>query len=57
MTHALKSWYEALRRQHEERPDNTLVLDCGHQIFADPNWNEIALASAIREHYEKYHTE
>jgi len=58
----LEAYHEALRHMDIERDieegrrdGNLLLLDCGHWIFADPNWNEIALASAIQEHYNKYH--
>ena len=53
MMSELEHWYEALRRSSETQDSNFIVLDCGHQIFADPNWNEIALNCAIQEHYKK----
>jgi len=58
----IKAFREALKHMNIEedyekgvRDGNLLQLDCGHWIFADPNWNEIALACAIQEHYNKYH--
>ena len=50
----IEAFREAQRRTFQNYEDgrngNFLVLDCGCEIFADPNWNEIALATAIEEH-------
>ena len=51
----LECFHEALRRYNsdEGRYGNELTLDDGTTIFADPKWNELALASAIEEHKHK----
>ena len=51
----LECFHEALRRYNsdEDRDGNFLTLDDGYTIFADPNWNELALASAIEKHKHK----
>ena len=54
-----KIWQEALEKTKSEdqpyRNGNYLTLDCGCTIWADPNWNEYALAAAIEEHHQKNH--
>jgi len=47
----IECFHEALRRYNsdEGRDGNFLTLDNGNTIFADPRWNELALASAIEE--------
>ena len=56
MSEELNHWRESLRRYGSDdgRYGNELTLDCGHTIFADPNWNEVALNCAIQEHYKKH---
>ena len=54
MYNELDGWHEALRRSKEPQDSNFIVLDCGHEIFADPRWNEIALDCAIQEHYKNH---
>ena len=53
----LDEFREALKHtnSNENRYGNELTLDCGHTIFADPNWNELALASAIEDHKNREH--
>ena len=55
----IEAFREAMDILNDEsrRSGNLVWLSCGHWIYADPNWNEIALASAIQEHYDKYHGE
>jgi hypothetical protein len=53
----LASLKEAQRRIASEDGwnGNAVQLDCHHEIFADPFWNEYALALAIDKHKAKAH--
>jgi len=51
---SLRSYRDA-DGKHFIRNGNFIRLDrCGCQIWADPNWNEIALAAAIDNHYRNH---